>query len=60
VRSKTWLKEMKKISAGNMVKCVEFVIGKSIEDWIYEKKMQARMPKKRKEITCMHVLKHRD
>jgi hypothetical protein len=42
VRKKNLLKDMKKITAGNMVRCGEFVIGKPIEDWIYEKEVERR------------------
>mmetsp|Transcript_5585 Transcript_5585/g.10611 ORF Transcript_5585/g.10611 Transcript_5585/m.10611 type:complete len:413 (-) Transcript_5585:132-1370(-) len=43
VRKKMLLKDVKKITAANMVKCGEYVIGKSVEqDWIYEKEFLAR------------------
>jgi hypothetical protein len=41
------LKDIKKISAANMVNCGDFVIGKSIEDLIYEIEMKKEKQRQR-------------
>jgi len=43
------LKDLKKISAANIVKCGEFVIGKQVEDLIYEKEMARRKEEEEKQ-----------
>jgi hypothetical protein len=49
VRKKTLLKDVKKITAANMVKCGEYVIGKSVVDWIHEKELERRKAEEEKQ-----------